>query len=295
MLPWIWLTSSAGPTDVVLDQVPTFEHTDLRHPGTHLHGHEVAADRLAVEFAAPALLEHRIVELSIGAPALPTATSATTLLAVAAACPGVRRPLAAATLDRAAVGLRRTPRRSSGATATATSLLPAGLRARLCRCVGTRRTRRRAGRHRHRVTDARLADQGLLRGLGRRPPLAHRLGKLHVVPIPGRILGEPFDESSDGSSDDPQRRIHCPDGAVRRVNPDGASSPMDRWCQPRTPRRPRNVRAPSVGALAVSPADADGDGVSDGVLSATSAGVSVSAWSMVEAIPSPGSCRVGAP
>ena len=55
MLPWIWLTSSAGPGHVVLDEVAALEHGDLRQPVADLHAHQVAADRAALALAAPTL------------------------------------------------------------------------------------------------------------------------------------------------------------------------------------------------------------------------------------------------
>ncbi len=53
---------------VVLDQVPTLEDGDLGHARAHLHGHEVATDRLAVAFAAATRFEHRGIHGVVAAP-----------------------------------------------------------------------------------------------------------------------------------------------------------------------------------------------------------------------------------
>src|SRR5581483_6521542 len=52
-----------GPRDVVLDEGPALEHSDLGRLGADVHGHEVAADGPALAFAPTALGERLLVEL----------------------------------------------------------------------------------------------------------------------------------------------------------------------------------------------------------------------------------------
>ncbi len=169
-------------THVVLDQVATLEHTDLRHTRANLHGHEVAPDRLAVAFASPTLFEHRIIELPVvGAALAPPARSAALLRA------RLRCALTGSGRRRFDARGATVAGRLARATATpAAPLVAARLVAAHLGAGGTghtRRTGRGRRRDRHRVTDPGLSYEGLLGSFDRRPTLAHRLRKFDVVAI----------------------------------------------------------------------------------------------------------------
>ncbi len=164
----------------MLDQVASLEHGDLGHPGAHLDAHEVATDRLAVALAAAALLERGGVEFAVVANdpcrALGPAGSSTN--------PPTRRRN-----DPRSGDLRRRPSCDPSRPSTRIDVGASGYRRAVAppsRIRGGCRTRRRRGGHRHRVADPRLAHERLLGRLGRRPPLAHRLGQFDVVAVVDR-------------------------------------------------------------------------------------------------------------
>ena len=205
MLPWIWLTSSAGRRHVVLDQVAALEHGDLGHALAHLDAHQVAADRPTVALAAPPL----------GAPARRRRRRA----------PGGQCRGLGSAWSRAAASARRRPRSAAprqpchGCGAAVLTRFDVRLASPLGSAAATRAVSVTGGRAG--VADLGLAHERPLGGLGLGAALAHRLGQLGM-PVGGeeprrgrgRLVGDGVGPSIDSS---PRGRRSASCGAAHRA------------------------------------------------------------------------------